>query len=254
MRIGIVSAMGSERSRIQALLKNAREARAGDGGFVAADGFGPRLPGEEAGRVYHVGAIGRNEAVVAETGIGKVNAAVGAAELIRAWRPDCLVSTGVAGGLDPALDVMDVVVGAKVVYHDVDCGPGNIPGQVQGLPPVFAGDPVLLECAKAVRAESRVAAGLICSGDEFVSGRQRLEAIKSRHAAALAVDMESGALAQVCLLYGVPFLSFRILSDTPGAADHFKQYNDFWKTMADRSFGVTEAFLHSLPQELSRNG
>ena len=224
--------MASERSRIQKLLKNARESTA--------------MPD----KVYHVGEIGPNEAVLAESGIGKVNAAIGAVELIRAWRPDCLISTGVAGGIDASLRVMDVVVGAEVIYHDVDCGPGNLPGQVQGLPPSFHGDPRLLACAKSIRAESKVAAGLICSGDQFVTSREQLEAIKARHAAGLAVDMESGALAQVCHIYGVPFLSFRILSDTPGAEGHFNQYKDFWGTMADRSFAVTETFLNSLPSEL----
>jgi adenosylhomocysteine nucleosidase len=224
--------MGSERSRIQTLLKNVRESAA------------------TPDKVYHVGELGPNEAVLAETGIGKVNAAIGAVELIRAWHPDCLISTGVAGGIDPSLGVMDVVAGAEVIYHDVDCGPGNKPGQVQGLPPSFAGDPRLLACAKSIRAESKVAAGLICSGDQFVTDREQLEAIKARHPAGLAVDMESGALAQVCHLYGVPFLSFRILSDTPGAKGHFNQYMDFWRTMADRSFAVTEAFLTALPAEL----
>ena len=224
--------MASERSRIQKLLKNARESTA--------------MPD----KVYHVGEIGSNEAVLAESGIGKVNAAIGAVELIRAWRPDCVISTGVAGGIDASLRVMDVVVGAEVIYHDVDCGPGNVPGQVQGLPPSFHGDPRLLTCAKSIRTESKVAAGLICSGDQFVTSREQLEVIKARHPAGLAVDMESGALAQVCHIYGVPFLSFRILSDTPGAEGHFDQYKDFWGTMADRSFAVTETFLTSLPSEL----
>ena len=229
MRIGIVAAMSSERSRIQKLLKKVRESKTGQA------------------RVYHVGEIGPNEAVLAETGIGKVNAAIGAVELIRAWHPDCLISTGVAGGIDPSLGVMDVVAGAEVIYHDVDCGPGNMPGQVQGLPPSFAGDPRLIECAKSIRAESKIAAGLICSGDQFVSSREQLEAIKARYPAGLAVDMESGALAQVCHIYGIPFLSFRILSDTPGVKGHFDQYKDFWGVMADRSFTVTEAFLKALP-------
>ena len=232
MRIGIVAAMSSERSRIQKLLKNVRESKA------------------DQARVYHVGEIGPNEAILAESGIGKVNAAIGAVELIREWRPDCIISTGVAGGIDASLGVMDVVVGAEVVYHDVDCGPGNVPGQVQGLPPSFHGDLRLLECAKSVRAESKIAAGLICSGDQFVTSREQLDAIKARHPAGLAVDMESGALAQVCHIYGVPFLSFRILSDTPGAEGHFDQYKDFWSTMADRSFAVTEAFLNALPAKL----
>ena len=33
-------------------------------------------------------------------GIGKVNAAAGTVELIRTFQPDCVISTGVAGGID----------------------------------------------------------------------------------------------------------------------------------------------------------
>ena len=59
--------------------------------------------------------------------------------------------------------------------------------------------------------------------------------------------MESAAIAQTCYLYGVPFLSFRIISDTPGVDNHWQQYTDFWGTMADRSFRITRDFLASLP-------
>lgn len=240
MRIGITAAMSSERSRIQRLLANVREAGATPDGGAAPSGA----------RKYVVGEIGGNEAVLAETGIGKVNAAIGAVELIRTWRPDCLISTGVAGGIDASLRVMDVVVGAEVAYHDVDCGPGNAPGQVQGLPARFAGDGRLLAHAMSVSFETRIAAGLICSGDQFVSGGERLGAIKAQYPDGLAVDMESGAIAQVCHIYGIPFLSFRILSDVPGSEGHFAKYMDFWSAMADRSFAVTGAFLGSLPTEL----
>ena len=74
--------------------------------------------------------------------------------------------------------------------------------------------------------------------------------IKATYPEALAVDMESGAIAQTCHLLGVPFLSFRIISDTPGAEGHFEQYNDFWGTMAQRSFGVTKLFLENLPHNI----
>ena len=250
MRVGIVTAMGSERAQIQKLLRDAREVRAEGAGNIAATDVGPGGENATSARAYHVGRIGPNEIVLAESGIGKVNAAVGAVELIRTWKPDCLVSSGVAGGIDASLGVMDVVAGAEVAYHDVYCGPGNEPGQVQGFPLRFPGNPRLLDCAAAVRAESKVSLGLICSGDQFVSDRSQLDAIKARYPDGLAVEMESGALAQVCHIYGVPFLSFRILSDTPGAEGHFEQYTDFWGAMADRSFGVTKAFLESLPASL----
>jgi adenosylhomocysteine nucleosidase len=59
--------------------------------------------------------------------------------------------------------------------------------------------------------------------------------------------MESAAIAQTCYLYGVNFLSFRIISDTPGAnEENFNQYLDFWGTMAERSFKTTWAFLSTI--------
>ena len=127
---------------------------------------------------YVQGRLGSNEAVLARCGIGKVNAAVGTAELLRQFAPDCVVSTGVAGGIDASLRVMDVVAGASVVYHDVWCGEGNAYGQVQGLPAVFSAHPVLLSHALAMDkagGESRVYGGLICTGDRFITDRPSLD-------------------------------------------------------------------------------
>ena len=235
MIVGITTAMASERTRIENMLRAPHRA-------------------EALGRPFVVGGLGENEIVLGETGIGKVNAAVGATALLSSFRPDCLISAGVAGGADPSLRVMDAVAGAEVVYHDVDCGPGNVPGQVQGLPPRFAADSRLLTLARSVRApDVRVAEGLISSGDRFVVEPGQIAAIRAAFPGTLAVDMESGALAQVCHLFGVPFLSFRILSDVPGAEDgaaRCAQYERFWKTVADRSFSLIHAFLETLPPSL----
>ena len=98
-----------------------------------------------------------------------------------------------------------------------------------------------------LNGETKVHGGLICSGDKFITDRSELDAIKAQFPDGLAVDMESAAIAQVCFLYGKPFLSFRIISDTPGADEHWAQYEGFWETLADRSFGVVKKFLESLP-------
>ena len=250
MRIAILTAMGSERALIEDLLEDRREVPFGvslrpAGGAGAA--AGPLAP-----RCGTTGRLGPHEAFLCETGIGKVNAALGAAEVLRAFRPDCLVSTGVAGGIDASLRVMDVVVATEVAYHDVDCGPGNVPGQVQGLPPRFASDARLVASAREAAARigpgARVAFGLVCSGDRFISSRTDLDAVKRAFPEGLAVEMESGAIAQACLLFGVPFLGLRIVSDTPGAEGHVRQYEDFWGEMARRSFTVTRAFLEALPE------
>ena len=59
------------------------------------------------------GKLNGQKLVLMESGIGKVNAAVGAVELIKRYHPDALINTGVAGGIDKCLGVMDVVAGQR---------------------------------------------------------------------------------------------------------------------------------------------
>lgn len=231
MKIGIITAMSSEQKQLANQLENPTERK--EGPFT-----------------YTEGTIKNNTIILMQCGIGKVNAAAGAVEMIRNFAPDCIISTGVAGGIDSCLNVMDVVVSSRIVYHDVWCGEGNAYGQIQGLPLYFTGNETLYQCAISLDTETAIHGGLICSGDKFITDRQELETIKANFPEGLAVDMESASIAQVCHLYEVPFISFRIISDTPGAEKHLEQYKNFWGEMADRSFHVTEAFLKAPPNKL----
>lgn len=231
MRIGIITAMSSEQQQLVDLLNNKSEHTEGPFSFIE-------------------GTIGSNTMILMQCGIGKVNATAGTIELIRNFHPDCVISTGVAGGIDTCLDVMDVVVSQNIVYHDVWCGEGNEYGQVQGLPATFEGNKTLLQTALSLKTPTKIHGGLICTGDKFITDRSELDIIKKNFPAGLAVDMESGAIAQTCYLYQIPFISFRIISDTPGAKNHTEQYQNFWGEMANRSFQVTETFLKALPTQL----
>lgn len=195
------------------------------------------------------GRIGRNDVVLWQCGIGKVNAAVGTMMLIQQHRPDCILSTGLAGGIDDSLQVMDVVVGTQTAYHDVYCGMGNEPGQVQGLPQRFDADSNMLRVASEVGEESdlHVRQGLMCTGDQFITDRTRQAAIKAMYPDGLACEMESAAIAHTCFLQKVPFLSIRVISDTPGNTDdHQQQWDDFLNSMTDRSFRFVRSFLEQL--------
>ncbi len=199
------------------------------------------------------GRIGENDIVLWQCGIGKVNAAVGTLRLIQQHHPDCILSTGLAGGIDVGLQVMDVVVGAQTAYHDVYCGEGNEPGQVQGLPARFDAHPALLSVARAVGQGSElcVREGLMCTGDQFITDRSRQAAIKEMFPDGLACEMESAAIAHTCYLMKMPFLSIRVISDTPGNTDnHQQQWADFLNSMTDRSFQFILQFLHQLPSTL----
>ena len=227
MTIGILTAMSVEHKQVEGILTDVRK--------------------EERGpQTFTIGRMGSHTVVLQQCGIGKVNAATGVTNMIIHYHPQCVISTGCAGGIDAVLRVGDVVASSETCYHDVFCGDDVELGQVQGLPRRFVGDAALLNIATSLQSDVRVVPGLICSGDRFVTDRAELDVIKASYPDGMAVDMESAAIAQVCHLYKVPFLSFRVISDTPGADEHFQQYLDFWGTMAEKSFTVTRQFLQSI--------
>ena len=228
MKIGIIIAMDKEFRRISELL---------DGLKVEIDG----------GRKFVTGRLGDNELVLHQCGIGKVNAAIGASEMIRRYNPDLMVSTGCAGGGRTDMEVMDIVASTELAYHDVYCGEamGNtVYGQVQGMPARYTSPSELVEKAKAV--SPRVHAGLIVTGDWFVDSKEKMREIVGHFPEAAAVDMESAAIAQTCHIYGIPFISFRVISDIPLKDTNAAMYHDFWNTVADHSFETTKEFLLKL--------
>ncbi len=200
------------------------------------------------------GRLGNNEIVLWQCGIGKVNAAVGTMHLVQEHHPDAIISTGLAGGIDPQMRIGDILAATQCVYHDVDCGgisSGGVCllGQVQGLPSRYDADPRLLDHALTVThsTDERLVTGLICTGDQFITDRERQNTIKRNFVDGLACDMESAAIAQTCYLEKVPFLSLRVISDTPGHTDnHQAQWVDFLGSMCDTSFRFVKNYLETL--------
>ena len=194
-------------------------------------------------------------------GIGKVNAALVAQRMISEFRPDCIISSGCAGGNGDDIEVQDVVVSSELAHHDVYCGTavdhGTQYGQVQGLPARFKADAYLLrkseELRMAIEADASLAthhfslhSGLIVTGDWFVDSQEKMRAIVGHFPEAKAVDMESAAIAHTCYINKVPFISFRVISDVPLRGGNAQQYHDFWSQVADRSFHITRSFVERI--------
>ena len=195
------------------------------------------------------GMLSGNEIVLWRCGVGKVNAAIGTMELIAQHHPDCIISTGLAGGIDNSLQVMDVVAGARMVYHDVDCGSNWECGQVMGMPTFFNSDENLLRHALSLDGVDgmRVVGGLMCTGDQFITSREGQAAIKEKFPEGLACEMESTAIAHTCHLKQIPFLAVRVISDTPGNTDnHQNQWDSFLANMGEHSFRFVKHFLEHL--------
>ncbi len=196
------------------------------------------------GVTLHHGHLGGHEVTLMQCGIGKVNAAIGAMTLIGESAPDLVINTGVAGGTGNGARILDVVVGEKVAYHDVWCGPCAERGRIQGMPRYFEAPRQVLASEALYRRG--IVRGLIASGDMFVDNAADLARIKALYPDVKAVDMESAAIAQVCYVKEVPFVSIRVISDTPGESDNTAQYESFWNDAPRHTFRVLVALLEDL--------
>jgi adenosylhomocysteine nucleosidase len=231
MRIGVIVAMEKELVQLRGLLKDESIEKRGVMDFF-------------------LGTIGNNEIVLEQCGIGKVNSAIGAVEMIDEFHPELIISTGVAGGASTELNITEVVVARECVYHDAYCGKDCEYGQLLGMPARFAAPSELVDKALSLNdldsGLPHIHAGLTVSGEWFVDTKEKMRSILDHFPEAMAVDMESCSIAQTCHVYGVPFISFRIISDIPLKDVDAAMYFHFWERIANGSFGVTKAFLERI--------
>ena len=215
-----------------------------------------------ARRDFWHGSLHGQPVVLAVSGIGKVAAATTTAALIERFGVQRILFTGVAGGMAEGVQVGDVVVATAFVQHDLDVSPifprYQVPHHGKSR---FASDEaltaLLVQASRDMLArearpfpQARIHQGLVVSGDRFISGAAESAALRATldaagHAA-LAVEMEGAAVAQVCHDYGVPFASVRTISDRADDSAHV-DFTSFVEAVASRyARAIVERFLGSL--------
>ena len=191
------------------------------------------------------GTLYGRSAVVAQSGIGKVFAAICAQTMILKYNVDTLINTGVAGTLTSELSVNDIAVSADCVQHDMDTSAlGDEVGLISGINIVnIPADTVLCDkvCAAARSLGFHAISGTIASGDCFVSSNDKKKYITDNFSA-IACEMEGAAIAQVCFVNNVRYVIIRAISDSAdGEAD--LSYDEFSKIAAERSAKVVRKIL-----------
>lgn len=249
MTIGIICAIPQELGHLAGVMTATEESRHGGIGFVTGTLDGHRL-------------------VLAGGGVGKVNAALTATLLADRFGCRALVFSGVAGGLDPALHVGDVVIGERTLQHDAGVlqservhtyQAGHVPffnptDQLGYRPPAallarvrerlqgFTCEPLSAAAAGGRARTPEVAFGTILTGDQFLNcevTRKRL----FQELGGQAIEMEGGVIGQVAEAFAVPHLVIRALSDLAGAESHV----DFGRFVEEVAAGSARIVRHLLP-------
>lgn len=166
--------------------------------------------------IFYKGNIEDKQVVLAQSGIGKVNAAITATLLINEFKPDLIINTGSAGSVDSELNIGDIIISNKVYYHDVNATAfGYKLGQVPSMPEFFETDKELIDLAKSSieQLDLNGIVGEVATGDSFIGSIDQRKVIKSNFPTAGVVEMEAGAIAQTCYQYNVPIIVTRAVSD-----------------------------------------
>jgi adenosylhomocysteine nucleosidase len=230
------------------------------------------------------GTLSDRPVVLMQSGISMVNAAMNMQMLIDRFAVDRILFSGIAGGVDPGLDVGDVIVPERwgqnfevAFARESSAGyapPSGIPGTTDlpghgALFPRdvvigdrehrwFAVDPEMLAIARRIAASVTLEQGALphqprvivggtgVSGSAFVDNAAYRDYL-ARVYAARVIDMESAAVAQVAFANTVPFIIFRSLSDLAGGDAGTNSMLTFMALAAGNSAHLVRAFVAALP-------
>lgn len=229
MRIGIIGAMSEEVQGIKKLMTDIEEEKIGT-------------------LTFYTGVMHDKDIVLLETGIGKVNAAIGATLMIEAFDVEEIIFTGVAGGINEELDLGDVVISRDLIQHDFDTSAfGDKLGMIPRMDnSIFKADDELIELAvnAGKKLKGKVIVGRVLSGDQFIASPEKIAFLKKEFNGD-CTEMEGAAVGHVCQVLDIPFVVIRTMSDKANSDAH-TDYATFMRIAADNSVTLVNEMLSNM--------
>ncbi|MBD0379304.1 5'-methylthioadenosine/adenosylhomocysteine nucleosidase [Paenibacillus sedimenti] len=203
----------------------------------------------KAGITFREGEYFGKQVVVCRTGVGKVNAAVTTQILIAEFGVEAIIFTGVAGALDPALNIGDIVVSSECLQHDMDVTAlgfprGVIPYEAKST---YEANGKLVELAVASGEKlfaGKVKLGRVLSGDQFIANREVVAQLH-QELDGVCVEMEGASVAQVCSMHHIPFVVIRSMSDKADGSAHVN-FAEFTVQASENSYKMVEDIVKQL--------
>lgn len=226
--IGIIVAMDEEREEIINIMKDV-----------------------EVKQVYNlrflVGKIQGKNCIIAKSGVGKVNAARTTQIMIDNFELSYVVNIGVAGAVNGLLNIGDVIIAKHVVQHDFDITAfDHSKGYITGVGDrVKCDEQLVSEFEQVIESQPeknyQIKMGIVATGDIFCTEIWMKDKIRVKFDADV-VDMECGAVAQVCYLDRIPFIAIRCVSDTPNG-DNASTFDENLKMASRRCANILKECL-----------
>lgn len=173
---------------------------------------------KKASMEFYEGTLNNTEVVIVRSGIGKVNAGICVQILADIFSVTHIINTGVAGSLNAAINIGDIVISTDALHHDMDATifgyqPGEVPQMGRRE---FIADSHMIDLAKASCKEAvpdvQVFTGRVVSGDQFISDKSVKERLISIFSGS-CTEMEGAAIAHGATLNDIPFVIIRAISD-----------------------------------------
>lgn len=233
MTYGTIGVIGAMQEEIELLLAQLQDTKAE----------------KQAGITFYRGVFQGKRVVLTRSGVGKVNAAVCTQILIDSFKTDAIIFTGVAGAVDPSLNIGDIVISTSSLQHDVDVTAlgfqrGIIPYQEVSEYPSDSGLVDLAEVAGRNVYPGRCHRGKVLSGDQFIADRTVVKGLYEELGGA-CTEMEGAAVAQVCFMNAIPHVIIRSMSDKADGSAHVN-FAEFTVEAANRSFAIVNEMLQQL--------
>lgn len=229
--IGIIAAMQEEMNEIKKIMNNVQEKTIYE-------------------LKFYEGTINNKNIVLAESGVGKVNAARTTQVLIDNYKIDAVINVGSAGSANQELQIGDIVIGKTLVQHDFDITAfGHPKGYISNVGEKIKSDENLIKSMEQTienlkNKEFKIKIGTIASGDIFCTEPKMKEKIRDKFNAD-AIEMEGAAIAQVCKLDNVPVLVIRSISDSPNGNNNIT-FEQYLETASKRCAEILSQFFNKL--------
>ena len=232
-RIAIIGAMDSEITNFKGMIENIEEI-------------------EIANIIYYKGTLCGKNIVLLKSGIGKVNAAIATTIAIERFNVEKIIFTGVAGSGNPDYDISDIVISKDLIEHDFDTSAldgDELTILVKGYDKnYYPADNSLIQLAKEsaqkVITDNKVYVDTIATGDQFVGDNNKVKQIHNKFKAG-AIEMEGAAIAHAALMYKVPFVVIRSLSDKADS-DAVVDFPKFVVKSAQNSMKIVVEMLENM--------